>query len=58
MSVSFAGRCVHFNFSLDRPQFYIQLYFNNLMVASKYTKKYINKYNTTKKKEKKNKILR
>ena len=30
------------------------------MVASKYTKKYINKYNTTKKKEtqKKNNILR
>jgi len=39
---------------------YIYLYFTNLMVASKYTKKYINKYNTTKKerKEEKNKILR
>jgi len=30
-------------------------YFTNLIVASKYAKKYINKYNATKKKEKKKK---
>ena len=30
---------------------FIYNYFTNLMVASKYAKKYINKYNTTKKKE-------
>jgi len=38
-----------------------KLYFTNLMVASKYAKKYINKYNTTttttKIKKKKNKNL-